>query len=162
MPPSPVTFTYTLSVPAGESGPKELIAVALVRPSGSLLQMLAQPDPLVVSAATAHSADTDKNLRISLVELTRVIELYNTRLGTVRTGRYRVQDGTEDGFAQDAVSAANQGLARYHSADGDRNGQITLPELTRVIELYNTRSGTTRTGQYHLQPGTEDGFASGP
>jgi hypothetical protein len=33
---------------------------------------------------------------------------------------------------------------------------------TRVIELYNVRSGTTRTGAYHVQAGTEDGFAPGP
>lgn len=38
----------------------------------------------------------------------------------------------------------------------------SLFELTRVIELYNTRSGTTRTGRYHVQAGTEDGFAAGP
>jgi hypothetical protein len=31
-----------------------------------------------------------------------------------------------------------------------------------VIELYNFREGTTRTGRYHVQPGTEDGFATGP
>jgi hypothetical protein len=31
-----------------------------------------------------------------------------------------------------------------------------------VIELYNVRSGTTRTGAYHAQGGTEDGFAPGP
>jgi hypothetical protein len=35
-------------------------------------------------------------------------------------------------------------------------------ELTRVIELYNYRSGSTRTGAYHLEVGTEDGFALGP
>lgn len=31
-----------------------------------------------------------------------------------------------------------------------------------MIELYNYRSGTTRTGQYKAQAGTEDGFAPGP
>jgi len=31
-----------------------------------------------------------------------------------------------------------------------------------VIELYNYRSGTTRTGQYKPQAGTEDGFTPGP
>jgi hypothetical protein len=96
------------------------------------------------------------------VELTRVIELYNTRNGTSRTGRYKVQAGTEDGFAQDTAATANQTLARYHSADSNRDGQISVGELTRVIELYNTRAGTVRTGQYHVQAGTEDGFAPGP
>ena len=31
----------------------------------------------------------------------------------------------------------------------------------RVIELYNVRAGATRTGAYHAQGGTEDGFAPG-
>jgi hypothetical protein len=46
--------------------------------------------------------------------------------------------------------------------DVNRDGKISLTELTRVIELYNYRSGTTRTGQYKPQSGTEDGFAAGP
>jgi formylglycine-generating enzyme required for sulfatase activity len=49
-----------------------------------------------------------------------------------------------------------------HSSDANRDGRIGLLELTRVIELYNYRSGTTRTGAYHAQGGTEDGFAPGP
>jgi hypothetical protein len=113
-----------------------------------------------VGATTA--ADTDRDWKLSLAELTRVIELYNTRNGTVRTGRYKVQAGTEDGFAQDTTATANQTLTQYHSADSNRDGQISLNELTRVIDLYNTRAGTVRTGQYHVQAGTEDGFAPGP
>ena len=120
----------------------------------------ATSDPAVL--AIAHNADVDRDLRLSLIELTRVIELYNTRLGATRTGRYKMQAGTEDGFAQDTTATANQTLTRYHSADSNRNGQITVGELTRVIELYNARSGTVRTGQYHVQAGTEDGFAAGP
>jgi hypothetical protein len=49
-----------------------------------------------------------------------------------------------------------------HRAETNRDGRIVLLELTRVIELYNYRSGTTRTGQYRVQEGTEDGFAPGP
>jgi hypothetical protein len=33
---------------------------------------------------------------------------------------------------------------------------------TRVIELYNNRSGMARSGAYRVQGGTEDGFAPGP
>ena len=39
---------------------------------------------------------------------------------------------------------------------------LRLFELTRVIELYNVRAGATRTGQFHAEAGTEDGFAPGP
>jgi hypothetical protein len=116
-------------------------------------------DPAVLTIA--HSADVNCDLRFGLVELTRVIELYNTRNGSTRTGRYKVQAGTEDGFAQDTTATANQTLTQYHSADSNRDGQIGLSELTRVIDLYNTRAGTSRTGQYHVQAGTEDGFAPG-
>jgi hypothetical protein len=34
-------------------------------------------------------------------------------------------------------------------------------ELLRVIDLYNTRAGTTRTGAYHPATGTVDGCAWG-
>ena len=39
---------------------------------------------------------------------------------------------------------------------------IDLFELTRVIELYKTRTGTVRTGTFHVESGTEEGFAAGP
>ena len=85
--------------------------------------------------------------------------------GTTRTGAYRVATTvTEDGFEIDSgrAPAAAVTLSRYHSADENRDGAITLFELTRVIELFNYRAGTSRTGQYHVQAGTEDGFAPGP
>ena len=111
-----------------------------------------------------HSADPNRDNRISLVELTRVIELYNVRVGTTRTGRYRPQDDTEDGFAGDdtGTGGAIETFSRVHSADTARDGRLSLVELTRVIELYNTRSGSTRTGAYRVQAGSEDGFAPGP
>ena len=111
-----------------------------------------QPDPVGLS-------------RISLLELTRVIELYNTRNGTTRTGCYNIDLTSEDGFAPDPTRASNGSvtLPIYHSADtSPRDGQLSLLELTRAIELYNYRNGTTRTGQYHVQLGTEDGFGLGP
>ncbi len=117
----------------------------------------------VASAPPYHSADTNQDFSFNLLELTRVIELYNTRLGTTRTGRYRLQTGTEDGFASDPLTADNATvtLAAYHSADSNRDGKISLFELTRIIELYNTRRGTVRTGELHVDRTTEDGFASG-
>lgn len=163
-PSSPVTFTCTLHVPAGEIDAVPLAASAVVRDGvGNSVTLMTSPTPLVVSPAATHSADTDHNFRFSLVELTRVIELFNTRLGTVRTGCYRVQSGTEDGFASDTETLPTADLVRrrYHSVDADRDGAVGLFELTRIIELYNTRAGTTRTGAYHPQPNTEDGFAPG-
>ena len=154
-----------MNVPAGTTGNREIVATAIVRQGGPVIQFMVNPDPLSVGPATYHAADTDHNWRLSLLELTRVIELYNTRNGTVRTGCYAVQAGSEDGFTQDAARAntAAVTLTCYHSADTDRNGRLSLLELTRVIELYNYRSGTSRTGQYHVSSTpSEDGFAPGP
>lgn len=159
---SPLSFTYTLNVPAGQTGEPVLAALVIVRSGGVPVQFLAKPDPLVVAPLMRHSADTSGDSRIDLIELTRVIELYNVRSGTVRTGRYKVQAGSEDGFATDPGGTTIAGLLRYHSADTNGNGAISLVELTRVIELYNTRAGTVRTGHYHVQAGTEDGFEPGP
>ena len=61
-----------------------------------------------------------------------------------------------------AGSTSAASLTVYHSADTDRDGRISVAELTRLIVLYNAREGTTRTGQYHAQAGSEDGFAPGP
>lgn len=166
VPPSPVTFTYTLNIPAGFSGDINLVGVALVRLQDVAwgLDLLAKPDPLTLKAVVHHTADLDRNFRINLVELTRVIELYNTRLTTTRTGRYKILPGSEDGYAPDPDATSNPVLTIYHAADSDRNGQFSLRELTRVIELYNYRSGTVRTGQYRAIPppgASEDGYAPG-
>ena len=94
-----VTFTSTVSVPAGTAGDQFLAASGIVRFEGALSQPIATPSPLLVPQITTHSADTNSDFRISLVELTRVIELYNVRSGTLRTGAYRLLGGAEDGFA---------------------------------------------------------------
>jgi hypothetical protein len=59
---------------------------------------MARPDPLTVPYGLVHSADTNRDGRLSLLELTRVIELYNYRSGGRRTGDYRPRASTEDGF----------------------------------------------------------------
>ena len=161
IPESPLSFTYTLNVPAGQAGLPELVALVGVR-NGTSLQFLATPDPLSVPQVMTHGADTDQNYRISLLELTRVIELYNVRNGTVRTGAYRLNAATEDGFDSDPARSGTATFTHYHSADTNRDALLGLLELTRVIELYNVRAGTARTGAYHFQTGTEDGFAPGP
>ncbi len=165
LPESPFSFSYTINVPPAASGDYELAAWFNITVAGEALQDMVTPDPLLLSELpTTHSADTDGDFAINLSELLRVIELYNTRIGTTRTGRYRPVTGTEDGFGSDTDTAAGSppDFTGFHSADSDRDAQIGLSELLRVIELYNTRSGTTRTGRYHVSPGTEDGFAGGP
>ena len=165
LPPSPFTLGYILVVPAGVSGDRTVTTLTAAVRDGATLQGLVLPDPLVVKAAARlHSADADRNNRIDLFELTRIIEIYNTRSGTQRTGAYRVDASTEDGFAPDRARTATDvlTLASYHSADvTPRDGRLSLVELTRVIELYNFRSGSVRTGAYYARGDTEDGFVTG-
>ena len=116
----------------------------------------------MVGQLAYHGADTNRDRKIDLAELTRFIELYNTRANGSRSGRYKLQSDTADGFAADASAAAGQALSVYHAADSNHDGQIGLLELTRVIELYNTRANSNRSGRYQVQPGTEDGFTPGP
>ena len=165
LPASPFTFTYTLNVPANATGQKSLVALVKPRFNGKQLQALVPPDPLTIEAAPPyHSADINQDLALNLTELLRVIELYNTRFSTNRTGRYKVSSGTEDGFAAEPTIGLSEvvTLTRYHSGDYDQDGKLSLTELLRIIELYNYRVGTQRTGQYHPQAGTDDGFAAGP
>ena len=165
--PGPMTFSYRLAVPAVAKGNLVLNALVSVSTGSGAAQFLADPDPLVLRAPR-HSADTNGDFRMSLTELTRVIELFNTRQAGARTGAYTVATAaSEDGFTADPARAVNSGapLAAYHTADADRDGRFSLFELTRVIELYNTLSGTTRTGAYHVAAtpsSTEDGFVPGP
>jgi hypothetical protein len=162
VPMSPISFTYRLSVPSNATGAQSISALVLPRVAGVQTQILVQPEPLIMYRR--HAADSNRDGRVSLIELTRVIELYNTRNGTTRTGCYKPQTGSEDGFAEEPTRSGGTlpAIASYHSADSNRDGRINLLELTRLIEFYNYRSGTTRTGQYRAQANTEDGFASGP
>ena len=164
VPASPFTFRYALDVPSGARGDRDLVALVEAGHSGSTSLGLAEPDPLILQRVRFHSADSDGDNQIDLSELLRVIELYNTRFGTNRTGRYGDNPESSDGFAT-APDGNDEGVAgrwRFHAADVDRNGRLDLSELLRVIELYNTRSGTVRTGRYHTAEGTVDGFVADP
>ena len=99
VPASPITFTYTLSVPVGTTADQVIVALVASQAAGAQSQTMAKPDPLVVRSTALHSADSNRDGRIGLVELTRVIELYNYRSGTSRTGQYKSKGDTEDGFA---------------------------------------------------------------
>jgi hypothetical protein len=50
-----------------------------------------------------HSADTNQDSKIDLSDLLRVIEIYTTRNGTTRTGRYRINTSSADGVYPDGA-----------------------------------------------------------
>ena len=90
VPTSPFTFTYTLNVPSAAVGDYQLSTMVEVISQGTTLQGHITPEPLILTEpVTRHSADYDEDFAINLSELLRVIELYNTRFGTSRTGRYQ-------------------------------------------------------------------------
>ncbi len=177
VPPSPLTFTISLNVPVGTGGDRTLTGLATFTQGGVTGNLLVQPFKLPVrNALERHSADTNNDRRIGLAELTRVIELFNTRNGTTRTGAYDEDStlSTEDGFVS-APTRANAPVTvlRRHSADyrtsaqltTEADGRIDLEELLRIIQIYNVREGTVRTGAYNIVPvsgANPDGFSPGP
>lgn len=66
----------------------------------------------------------------------------------------------EDGFAPEPArtSTAAVALAKYHAGDSNHDGKFNLLELTRVIELYNHRNGTTRRGSIMWNRGRRMGL----
>ena len=85
-----------------------------VFPAQELLQAHGQLHPSEVRAQAEVRARPEREVAIrvavdhhliGLLELTRVIELYNTRNGTTRTGCYKVDATGEDGFAPDPARA---------------------------------------------------------
>ena len=66
-----------------------------------------------------HTADYNQDWRIDTDELNRVTDLYNASYLAVRTGAYKVDGATVDGFDLDETRPALPAvsLEHYHSAD---------------------------------------------
>lgn len=120
-----------------------------------------------------HSADYNKDWRIDTAEFFRLQTLHLTTnvITGERTGCYKVDNDSIDGFAPDPTRDINEPvvLERYHSADYNRDGKIDLAELIRVQELRNYKytdtylATTVITGEYHDNcPSSVDGFGLGP
>lgn len=98
-----------------------------------------------------HSTDQDGDFVISLSEVLRVIQFYNS-------GGLHCAEGvgdSEDGYL--AGPGANTSCAPHDTDYNPQNWMISLPEILRVIQFYNT-------GGYSHCPdaGTEDGYCVGP
>lgn len=94
---------------------------------------------------TTHSADQDQDYRITLTELLRVIQFFNS-------GSFHCEAGTEDGFAPGSGDTAS---CSPHSGDySTPDWKFNLSELLRIIQIFNS------TG-YHSCAEGEDGFCLG-
>ncbi|HPO12989.1 MAG TPA: right-handed parallel beta-helix repeat-containing protein [Candidatus Hydrogenedentes bacterium] len=95
-------------------------------------------------AGVLHSGDQNQDFLISLSELLRVIQFFNS-------GGFHCEAGTEDGFAP----APGDTSCTPHSSDyNTQNWQISLSELLRIVQFFNS-------GGYHQNAGGEDGFGPG-
>ncbi|MGI6137483.1 MAG: hypothetical protein ACOYI9_00480 [Candidatus Hydrogenedentales bacterium] len=141
----PMTLQYTLIPPANG---KNLLTI-LGQVSGVLSggtrngQIVPTVVAEFVEEVFTHTADLDQDWCISLPELLRVIQLFNS-------AAYHCNPDSEDGYAP--------GLGDFsgclnHLADFNADGIIDLSELLRVIQLYNSDSG-----YYYLSERSEDGF----
>jgi len=120
---------------------------SLLRDMSRILFLLLVAGLALPAAAQYHSADTNKDYEITLSELLRVIQFYNS-------GEFHCALATEDGYA---VDAGSHECAPHSSDYAPRDWRITLVELLRLVQFYNS-------GGYHPCPGegTEDGFCPGP
>jgi len=98
---------------------------------------------------TYHSADINRDFAINLSELLRVIQFFNLY------GYYCADkpEYTEDGYLP---GIGTNHSCRPHASDTDRDWTISLSELLRLIQFFNS-------GGYYPCPdqGTEDGYCPG-
>ncbi|HPO16339.1 MAG TPA: trypsin-like peptidase domain-containing protein [Candidatus Hydrogenedentes bacterium] len=91
-----------------------------------------------------HTADTDGDWVISLSEMLRIIQLYNSN-------GFHCSPGTEDGYAVDTGST---GCLPHNSDYIEQDWHISLSELLRIIQFFTIRA-------YHRDLLGEDTFAPG-
>jgi hypothetical protein len=100
----------------------------------------------VTKGPKPHSADYNGDWHISLSEVLRMVQIHNV-------GSSHCDSSTEDGFAP---GPGDRSCAPHDSDYNPRDWAISISELLRIIQFYNTSDGS-----YHMQPGTEDGYAPG-
>lgn len=139
-----ISFKICASAPAG-SYDISLTRAVLSSPTGSSVPVSVVNGTLVISRSLFHSADTNRDWKISLSEVLRVIQLYNS-------DSFYCACDTEDGYGLTGGSRN----CFSHNSDyyGTPNWKIQLYEILRLIQIYNY-------GSYRPAIGTEDGFALG-
>ncbi len=147
--PDGVVVNVTLSFAGGAPAGSYLIRlenVVLAGPDAESLPATVFNGVALAGPVHRHSADVNTDWRISISELLRVIQLYNSR-------EYHCDGDSEDGFA----GGPGQRECSPHDSDYgvSQNWKVGISELLRLIQLYNL-------GGYHVDTGAEDGFAPGP
>ncbi|MGC9052469.1 MAG: cohesin domain-containing protein [Candidatus Hydrogenedens sp.] len=140
-----ITLQVCASTPAGIYD-VSLSRAILSSPIGTSVPVSLINGNLTVQRSVFHSADSNRDWIISLTEVLRVIQFYNSK-------EYYCSCDTEDGYS---VTSKNQ-TCSPHNSDyyGSPDWKIQLYEILRLIQIFNY-------GSYHPEVGTEDGFALGP
>ncbi len=107
-----------------------------------------QADPCTDTrpACERHSGDQDGDWEVSLSELLRIIQFFNS-------AGFHCQSGTEDGYAPGPGDQS----CEFHDSDYDAQNSsqdwfVNLWELQRFIQFFLDEG-------YHVESGTEDSFA---
>lgn len=148
----PVSFTIRIDVPEGTTATQSISSEAyvLLDETG---EITVTQDTVVpnVNDGEFHTADQDLSGAISLSELLRLIQFYNS--GGFHCADF--PDDTEDGYQPGILG--NKACAFHDSDYNTQDWNITLTELLRAIQFYNSL------GLYSCPENeTEDGFCPGP
>jgi len=143
----PLEVRYTMVAPSSGRARFALVGELLYNVAGSVLSASVPPAVVAEALDTAlcHTADTNRDWRISLSEVLRAVQLFNS-------GGYGAAEHTEDGYLPGGMNRNGT----PHRGDLNGNWQFELSELLRIIQLYNTDGGW-----YYAENGTEDGFLAG-
>jgi len=119
-------------------------AIGIFSNSGSVQQqqdIVVEPDP----DAVWMTIDTNRDGSITLTELLRLVQLYNSATG------FHCDETAEDGFA----TGPGDRTCNNHTSDyQDGNWTIALSELLRAVQFY-------RFGAYYPCDVAEDGYCTG-
>lgn len=150
-PPSfPATFKYLATVPADLAGELVISGSGIYAFSGSQQRTNTEATVVVdgvLPVLDIHSADQDADHQISLSEMLRVIQMYNS-LG------YHCAAGTEDGYAPGAGDTSS--CAPHLSDYSPQDWSISLSEMLRIVQFFNSFGYI-----YCPDADTEDGFCPG-
>ncbi len=145
---NPISFSYEVSVPDGQSGPQSVSGTVEYQLAGmaSSEVQVADPDPMIVNPASSyHSSDySDPRWVIDEQEWERTMSYWHGR-------GYGVSPGTVDGYSPDSTSQDGD----LHSADYRHPfWKLTGQEALRV-------RGYWEAGGYHVDATGVDGYAPG-
>ncbi len=96
------------------------------------------------TASAQHTADQNSDFSISLSELLRVIQFFNS-------AGFHCDEAGEDGYAPGGGDTA---CAPHDSDYSPQDWEVSLSELLRLIQFFNI-------GEYHCDALGEDGYATG-